>query len=119
MLTPILFSFQGSVYVTHGKATEVIIKKKEEGPHWPRLTKDKIKLHWLSVDWARDIDEDEEDATKKFDLGNYDPSQMGDFMSGYGGSGGDDDMGGMGGGMGGMDPEMLQKMMANIQEGKE
>eukprot|EP01128_Nolandella_sp_AFSM9_P010201 TRINITY_DN701_c0_g1_i1.p1 TRINITY_DN701_c0_g1~~TRINITY_DN701_c0_g1_i1.p1 ORF type:complete len:231 (-),score=78.04 TRINITY_DN701_c0_g1_i1:78-731(-) len=117
---------EGSMFVVHGKATEIIIMKAESGPHWPRLTKEKMRYHWLSVDWSRDIDEEDEDgagAKKKFDLSGYDPSQMGDFMSGYdgagaagagAGAGGAGDMGGAGG-AGGMDPAKLQEMLASLQ----
>ncbi|KAF4527057.1 hypothetical protein B566_EDAN001607 [Ephemera danica] len=38
---------------------EIILKKKEEGPFWPHLTKSKQKYHWLKVDFGRWRDEDD------------------------------------------------------------
>ena len=37
-------------------------KDKEEEEHWPRITKEKVKLQWLQTDWSRFVDEDEEDG---------------------------------------------------------
>jgi len=36
-------------------------KDQEEEEHWPRITKEKVKLQWLQTDWSRFVDEDEED----------------------------------------------------------
>uniref|UniRef100_A0A1B6CPB7 CS domain-containing protein n=1 Tax=Clastoptera arizonana TaxID=38151 RepID=A0A1B6CPB7_9HEMI len=38
---------------------EIILKKKEDGPYWPQLTKDKKKYHWLKVDFNKWKDEDD------------------------------------------------------------
>ncbi|XP_026055114.1 prostaglandin E synthase 3b isoform X1 [Carassius auratus] len=60
------------------------LQKAESGKSWPRLTKDKAKLNWLSVDfnnwkdWEDDSDED---------LGNYDR-----FSEMMGNMGGEDDL---------------------------
>lgn len=35
------------------------MKKKEEGPYWPQLTKEKKKYHWLKVDFNKWKDEDD------------------------------------------------------------
>ena len=42
-----------------------IIKKKEDGPYWPRLLKDGKKVHWLKADWNKWKDEDEEDESEE------------------------------------------------------
>lgn len=75
------------------------IVKKEKGPFWPRLTKEKGKVNWIKVDFGhwRDEDESEEEDEKTKDL-----EKMMSQMGGFGGQGGQPDFGGMGG-MGGMD----------------
>ncbi|XP_063613121.1 prostaglandin E synthase 3-like [Penaeus indicus] len=40
---------------------ELILVKKEEGPYWPHLLKEKTKQHWLKVDFSRWKDEDDSD----------------------------------------------------------
>jgi len=49
------------------------IKKKEKGPYWNYLLKDKQKLNYIGTDWGYYIDEDEEDEggfkQPNFDLG--------------------------------------------------
>jgi len=73
------------------------IKKKEKGPYWNYLTKDKKKNNKIHLDWNFYIEEDEEDESN-VNMGGF-PGMMGgnDFMN----------MGGMGmpdmGDMGGMD----------------
>lgn len=68
---------------------ELVLKKKEEGPYWSSLLKDKKKVHWLKVDFNKWKDED--DSEDEFNLG------------GGGGGGGEDleemmrQMGGLGG----------------------
>lgn len=47
---------------------QIMKKDKEEEEHWPRITKDKVKLSWLQTDWSRYVDEDEEDE-KPADMG--------------------------------------------------
>lgn len=79
------------------------IKKKEKGPYWNYLTKDKKKNNKIHLDWNFYVEEDEED--ENMNMGGGFPGMMGgnDFMN-MGGLGG---MGGMGmpdmGDMGGMD----------------
>jgi hypothetical protein len=79
---------QESKYAVLARHIVFNIVKKEEGPHWDRLTKVGGKQWWLKADWGRWVEEDEEDEA---------------------GEGGDFDMGGMGmpGGMGGMPPGMM------------
>lgn len=40
---------------------ELILVKREEGPFWPHLLKEKVKQHWLKVDFSRWKDEDDSD----------------------------------------------------------
>ncbi|KAG7214181.1 hypothetical protein KM043_001527 [Ampulex compressa] len=43
---------------------ELILYKQEFGPHWPRLIKEKTKVHWLRNDFNKWKDEDtDEDVT--------------------------------------------------------
>ena len=65
-----------------------MLRKKELGEeYWPRLLKDKAKMHFLKTDFDKWVDEDEQDAVPEDAMG--------------GGAGGMPDMGAMGG-MGGM-----------------
>jgi len=66
---------------------EVVLQKKElDEAFWPRLLKEKAKVHFLKTDFDKWVDEDEQDAIPDDD----------DYMSRMGGMGG-----GMGAGMGG------------------
>lgn len=71
-------------------------KDKEQEEWWPRLTKEKIKNPLITIDWSKWVDPDEEDENPNPTGmgGDFDPSQMQDFMQGMGGMGG---MGGMAG----------------------
>ena len=40
---------------------EFALEKKESGPFWDRLTKDKNKYHWLKIDFNKWKAEDESD----------------------------------------------------------
>ena len=78
-----------------------MLRKKElKEEYWPRLTKDKSKLHFLKTDFDKWVDEDEQDAVNDEDV-----------MGGMGGMGGADggfggiDFSKLGGGAGGM-PDM-------------
>ncbi|XP_053994299.1 LOW QUALITY PROTEIN: prostaglandin E synthase 3 [Hylaeus anthracinus] len=44
-----------------GRTLELILTKKESGPFWPRLTKEKMKVHWLKSDFNKWKDEDDSD----------------------------------------------------------
>ncbi|KNC53040.1 uncharacterized protein AMSG_09332 [Thecamonas trahens ATCC 50062] len=86
-----------SSFVVRPRQVEFLLMRKEEGSHWPRLTKNKLKAQWLNTDWSKYVDSDEEDEA--------DDAGLGDFGMG----------GGMGGGMpGGMD---LQSLMASMGGG--
>ena len=61
----------------------MVIKKKEEGPFWPRLLKEKGKKHWLKTDFDKWRDEDDSDQDEKQDFQLEDMmQQMGNFNSG-------------------------------------
>jgi len=69
------------------KNIEMVLRKKEaKEEFWPRLLKEKAKVHWLKTDFDKWVDEDEQD-----------PNADEDFMANAGGMGG---MGGEGGGGG-------------------
>ncbi|OQO09334.1 hypothetical protein B0A48_04732 [Cryoendolithus antarcticus] len=73
------------------RAVEFVLQKKDlEEEYWPRLLKDKAKVHFLKTDFDKWVDEDEQNEVNEDD----------DYMSRMGGMGGG--AGGMPGGMGGM-----------------
>lgn len=87
-------------YAVFGKNTTLVIQRAEEGEYWPRLAAETIKYPWVRVDWAKWVDEDDQDAPPA-DMSGY--SGMPDFggmdfssMGGMGGMGGMGDMGGYG-----------------------
>ncbi|KAI3622877.1 p23 chaperone protein wos2 [Malassezia furfur] len=81
----------------------VLPKAKAAEEYWPRLTKDKVRLHNVKTDFQRWVDEDEQDEQPDMPDAGF-PGM---------GAGGMPDMGGMGG-MGGMD---LQQMLAQMGGG--
>jgi len=93
-----------SKHATRGRNIEFILKKKEDGPYWPRLLQEKNKYHWLKIDFDKwkdeDDSEDEMGGPGGGGGGGKDIEEMMRQMGGLGGGG----MGGMGGmpGMGGM-----------------
>lgn len=106
------------------KSLYLILRKKEtKEEYWPRLSKDKIRLHNVKTDFDKWRDEDEQDDLEDLSggmdggMGGMDPSML-SAMGGAGGMGGMPGMGGMGGmgggGMGGMD---LQSMLASMGGG--
>merc|ERR1712070_1342388 len=70
---------------------EMVVQKKQLGEkYWPRLLKDKAKVHFLKTDFNQWVDEDEQDAVPEDD--DYMSRMAG--MQGMGGEGldeGDDD----------------------------
>lgn len=44
-----------------GRTFELVLAKKEEGPYWPRLIKEKTKAHWLKSDFNKWKDEEDTD----------------------------------------------------------
>jgi len=77
-------------------------KKDTEAPFWPRLTKEKQKLHFLKVDFSRWQDEDDSDTEEKEDHNLEEMMHSMGGMNGMPGMPGMGGMGGMGGMMGGM-----------------
>ncbi|KAK3680687.1 p23 chaperone protein wos2 [Vermiconidia calcicola] len=89
---------------------EMVLQKKDlDEAFWPRLLKDKAKVHFLKTDFDKWVDEDEQDVAPEDD--DY-MSRMGGMGGAGGGMGGDGGFGGIdfsklggAGGMGGM-PDM-------------
>ena len=54
----------------------VLSKKDQNGEFWPRLTKDKVKNQYITVDWSKWVDEDEEEEDPNKGLGGFDPNAM-------------------------------------------
>uniref|UniRef100_A0A5S6QM61 CS domain-containing protein n=1 Tax=Trichuris muris TaxID=70415 RepID=A0A5S6QM61_TRIMR len=53
---------------------QLVINKKESGPFWPRLLKDKAKVWWCKIDFNKWKDEDDTGSLDNFDP-LYDPMQ--------------------------------------------
>ncbi len=51
-------------------------KKNGNGKFWPRLIKSNQKNQYIQVDWAKWVDEDEEEEDPSKGLGGFDPNQM-------------------------------------------
>lgn len=47
------------------RVIELILFKKQSAPYWPRLTKEKTKVHWLKSDFNKWEDEDDTDDELK------------------------------------------------------
>ena len=79
-------------HINHSaRDVEFILRKKEmKEEYWPRLTKEKAKLHFLKTNFDKWVDEDEQDAKPDDDAGG-----MGG-MGGMPGMGGDGGFGGIG-----------------------
>ena len=43
----------------------MILKKKEEGPYWPQLTKLKQRYHWLKINFNKWKEEDDSDVEEE------------------------------------------------------
>ena len=59
---------ENSKYVLDARNIFLNLKKKKVGDYWPRLTFDKIKYHWIEIDWNYFVDEDEEEEAKEPNL---------------------------------------------------
>ena len=94
-----------SKYSVNDRAIVFALQKKEDGPYWERLLKEKTKQHWLKIDfnkWKEEDESDEEEAGGgPGGPGGQGLEQMMAQMGGLGGMGGMGGMPGMGG-MGGM-----------------
>jgi len=107
-----------SIHSVRDRAIEFILKKKEDGPYWPRLTKSTTKHHWLKIDFNKWVDEDESGDEGGPMGGGGMPGGMG-MMPGMGGMAGMPGMGGMGGmgsmpGFGGGDGGNFEEMMRQM-----
>jgi len=95
-----------------GRDIELVLRKKEHKEEfWPRLLKEKAKVHWLKTDFDKWVDEDEQDATEDDDAaakaaggfggegggGGFEGIDFSKFGAGPGGMGGMEGMGGLGG----------------------
>ncbi|KAK9448906.1 protein wos2 [Limtongia smithiae] len=88
-----------SKYTTTDRDSFFVLRKKEaKEEFWPRLLKDKRKVHYLKTDFDKWVDEDEQETAPPDDL------------SQFGGMGGMPGMGDMGG-MGGLDFSALQSQL--------
>ena len=103
-ITPTTFKFKGTTsdatyeanFDFYGEVKEDDIKKgqstryielavgKKENAWWPRLLKDKVKVHWLKVDFGKWKEEDDSDVggDDNMNFNNFDLSQ---FTGGMGG----------------------------------
>ncbi|KAI9731331.1 MAG: hypothetical protein M1834_005234 [Cirrosporium novae-zelandiae] len=74
---------------------EFVLRKKElKEEYWPRLLKEKKKLHFLRTDFDKWVDEDEQDAAPEDDYMNN-LAGGADVPFGAGGAGGDGGFGGI------------------------
>ena len=71
---------ENSKYTLDARNIFLKLKKKKEGPYWPRLTSEKVKYHWIEVDWAYFVDEDEEEEGKEPNFEGQDIGDMGGEM---------------------------------------
>ena len=70
----------GSKYTLDARNIFLNLHKKTSGPYWPRLTSEKIKYHWIEVDWAYFVEEDEEEESKGPNFEGQDFGDMGGEM---------------------------------------
>ena len=87
------------------RTLRLLIGKKEAGPFWPRLVKEKEKLAYIRTDFDRWVDEDEEDEAPGLADG-FDMSQFAQMMGGMGD----------GGGMGGFDMSQLGDLAGAVDD---
>ncbi|CAB3361689.1 Hypothetical predicted protein [Cloeon dipterum] len=72
-----------SAFFPRDRNIELVLKKKDDGPYWPQLTKEKQKFHWLKVDFNKWRDEDDSD-----DEGTGQNQDLDEIMRQIGGLGG-------------------------------
>ena len=89
-----------SKFSVNDRAIQFALQKKEDGPYWERLLKEKTKQHWLKVDFNKWKEEDESEDEEG---GGQGLEQMMSQMGGLGGMGGMPGMGGL--------PGMAEKSM--------
>lgn len=97
----------------------ILRKKNLKEEFWPRLTKEKLKFHYIKTDFDKWVDEDEQDEQPDEEPDMSNMMNMGGGAGGMPGMGGMPDMGAMGGmpgmggagGAGGIDfAQMMQQM---------
>lgn len=49
----------------------ILRKKNNSAEYWPRLTKEKVKNLWIKTDFAKWVDEDEQDGADKVDESEF------------------------------------------------
>lgn len=86
--------------------TFVLQKKNAQSEFWPRLLKEKLKLHYIKTDFDKWVDEDEQDEIVEED----DTANM---MGGAGGMPGMGDMASMMGGQGGAGNFDFSQLLGN------
>ncbi|RCK57894.1 Protein wos2 [Candida viswanathii] len=97
----------------NGSHIFIVLRKKEKAEeYWPRLTKEKLKYHYIKTDFDKWVDEDEQDEAA--DDENEGSLEMLSSM-GAGGAGGAG-MGGLGGlgGAGGADLSALAAQLGQV-----
>ena len=57
----LILKLQKSKYAVRPRVIEFALEKKEIGPYWDRLLAEKVKQHWLKIDFNKWKDEDESD----------------------------------------------------------
>merc|ERR1712235_184235 len=62
-------------YQIFGRCIKCLLPRQEVGEYWPRLTKEKQKIHWLKVDFSRWRDEDDDEGEDKLDS-DFDMNKM-------------------------------------------
>ena len=60
LFTLVFALFQASRKYVRDRNIELFLVKKESGPFWPHLLKQKLKQHWLKVDFTKWKDEDDD-----------------------------------------------------------
>jgi len=77
---------ENSKYYVKDRSIDFFLRKKEEGPYWPQLFKEKKKVHWLKVDFNRWRDEDDSEPE-----GENEEQDINEMMRKMGGLGGGDE----------------------------
>jgi len=62
-------------YQVFGRCIKCLLPRAEVGEYWPRLTKEKTKIHWLKVDFSRWRDEDDDETEDKLE-NDFDMNKM-------------------------------------------
>lgn len=63
------------IYQQFGRVINCLLMRAESGEYWPRLTKEKQRIHWLKVDFSKWKDEDDSDTEDKLDQ-DFDMNKM-------------------------------------------